>query len=56
MMQVRDIKKNITSRLESSPFKIRASILYGSFVRGTLTPDSDIDILFVSDEVNLGKH
>jgi len=55
-MQVRDIKKNIASRLDSIPFKIRASILYGSFARGTSTPDSDIDILFVSDEVNLRKH
>lgn len=55
MMQVGDIKKHITSQVNSLPFKVRASILYGSFARGTSTPDSDIDILFVSDEINLKK-
>jgi HEPN domain-containing protein/predicted nucleotidyltransferase len=54
-MQVGDIKNIVASQLNSLPFKIRAVILYGSFARGTSTPDSDIDILFVSDEVNLRK-
>jgi len=56
MMQVGDIKKHITSQVNSLPFKVRASILYGSFARGTSTPDSDIDILIVSDEVNPRRH
>lgn len=56
MIQVVDIKKHITSQVNSLPFEIRASILYGSFARGSSTPDSDIDILFVSDEVNPRKH
>jgi HEPN domain-containing protein/predicted nucleotidyltransferase len=55
MMQARDIKNIVASQLNSLPFKIRAAILYGSFARGTSTPDSDIDILFVSDEVNPRK-
>ncbi len=37
------------------PIKIRAAILYGSFARGTSAPDSDIDILLVSDEVSPRK-
>ena len=56
VMQPIDIKKTVASRLNSLPFKINAAILYGSFARGTATPDSDIDILFVSDEVNPRKH
>lgn len=55
MMQVGDIKNIVASQLNSLPFKIRAAILYGSFARGTSTPDSDIDILFVSDEANPRK-
>jgi len=55
-MQIREIKEHIPSRLNSLPFKIRGSVLYGSFARGTSTQDSDIDILFVSDEVNPKKH
>jgi HEPN domain-containing protein/predicted nucleotidyltransferase len=55
-MQLGDIKNNVTSQVDSLPFKIKASVLYGSFARGTFTPDSDIDILFVSDEINPKKH
>ncbi len=55
-MQVGEIKKNITSKANSLPMKVRACILFGSFARGTSTPDSDIDILIVSDEVNPRKH
>jgi HEPN domain-containing protein/predicted nucleotidyltransferase len=56
MMQIMDIKNNVTSRLRSLPFKIRASVLYGSLARSSSAPDSDIDILFVSDEVDPKKH
>jgi HEPN domain-containing protein/predicted nucleotidyltransferase len=55
-MQIGNMKNNISSQLHSLPFKIKAALLYGSFARGTFTPDSDIDILFVSDEVNPKKH
>jgi len=56
MMQLADIKNTIISRLNSLPFKIKLSIIYGSAARGTFTPDSDIDILFVSDEINPKRH
>lgn len=56
MIQIADIKNSIVSRLNSLPFKIKASVLYGSFARGTSSPDSDIDLLFVSDEVDPKKH
>lgn len=56
MIQFTDIKNSIASGLNSIPFKIKASIIYGSFARGTFTPDSDIDILLVSDEINTKRH
>lgn len=56
MMQLTDIKKSIAAQLNSLPFRIKAAVLYGSFARGSFTPDSDIDILFASDEVNPKKH
>ena len=52
-MQIREIKEHIPSRLNSLPFKIRGSVLYGSFARGTSTQDSDIDILFGAKGVSL---
>jgi len=55
MIQLSDIKNNMTSQVHSLPFKIKASVLYGSFARGAFTADSDIDILAVSDEVNPRK-
>jgi HEPN domain-containing protein/predicted nucleotidyltransferase len=45
----------MTSQVNSLPFKIKASVLFGSFARGTFTADSDIDILVVSDEINPRK-
>jgi HEPN domain-containing protein/predicted nucleotidyltransferase len=56
MMQVGDIIQHITFQVNSLPFKVRASVLYGSFARGTSGEHSDIDILMVSDEINLRKH
>ena len=56
MMKVTDIRTRVASRMQSLPFRIKAAVLYGSFARGSFTPDSDIDILFVSDEVNPKKH
>jgi len=56
MIQLTDIINNVSSQINSLTFKIKAAVLYGSFARGTFTPDSDIDILLVSDEVNPKKH
>lgn len=56
MIQITDINNILSSRLDVLPFRIKASVLYGSFARGSFTADSDIDILFVSDDVNPIKH
>lgn len=56
MMKLTDIKNNVASKLHSLPFRIKAAVLYGSYARGNFTPDSDLDILFVSDEINPKKH
>jgi HEPN domain-containing protein/predicted nucleotidyltransferase len=55
-MQIEDIKHTIACQVHALPFKIIAAVLYGSFARGSSTQDSDVDILFVSDEVNPKKH
>lgn len=55
-MQIADIKNNIVSKLNELPLRIKAIVLYGSFARGTPSPDSDIDLLFVSDEIDPKKH
>jgi HEPN domain-containing protein/predicted nucleotidyltransferase len=44
------------SKLNELPLRIKAIVLYGSFARGTPSPDSDIDLLFVSDEIDSKKH
>jgi HEPN domain-containing protein/predicted nucleotidyltransferase len=51
-----DIKKHIGSKLLSLPIKTKGALLYGSFAQGTYSRDSDIDILFISDEVSQKKH
>lgn len=55
-IDIQDIKRNIISKFRFIPIKLKAAILYGSLTRGTQTADSDIDILFVSDEVNPRRH
>ena len=44
-----DIKNTIVSQIKYLPFKIKACVLYGSFARGSQTPDSDIDIRKLED-------
>ena len=55
-MQIAHIKNSIVSKLNELPLRIKAIVLYGSFARGTPSPDSDIDLLFVSDEIDPKKH
>lgn len=38
------------------PIKIRAMALYGSWARGVQSPDSDLDLLIISDEVDPKRH
>jgi len=56
MMEFTDIKNNVASKLHSLPFRIKAAVIYGSFARRSFTPDSDLDIFLVSDEINPKKH
>lgn len=55
-MNIKNLKNALISRLKSLPIKLTSAVLYGSLTRGTQTADSDIDILFVSDEVNPRRH
>lgn len=54
-MDISNLKRKI-AELKSLPFKINSVVLYGSFARHTQTPDSDIDLLFVSDEITPKRH
>lgn len=56
MIKISDIKERIISVINNVPFKIKSAVLYGSLVRGNFTTDSDIDILFISDEINPKKN
>jgi len=50
------IKKDIVTGLKTSPIKIKSSALYGSLARGVQTPNSDIDLLIIADEINPKRH
>lgn len=51
-----DIKDKITDGFKTLSIKIRSAVIYGSWVSGKQTKDSDIDILLISDEINSRKH
>lgn len=44
--------RDLAEKLKSSPVKIRAAAMYGSFARDTQGADSDMDLLLISDEIN----
>ena len=50
------IEEKIIERLKAFPKKVKAAALYGSFARGTQRPDSDLDLLVLSDEVDPRRH
>ena len=51
-----DITKLIADRFKTSPIRIIAAAIYGSWAKGTQTTDSDIDIMLISKDVNPKKH
>jgi len=53
---VDEIRGTIIERLASLPFLIISAVLYGSWAKGTLTEESDIDILLISNEIHSKKH
>lgn len=53
----KDIKKVLISEVgKSLPFDILAALLFGSWAKGTETPDSDIDLLIVAEGINPKRH
>ncbi len=53
---MKDINEAILRRREFIPFEIVAILLFGSWAKGTETPDSDIDLLVVADGINPKRH
>lgn len=51
-----NINTEIKNKLEAASFAIRAAAVYGSWAKGMQTPDSDLDILIISDEINPKRH
>lgn len=51
-----DIIRLIADRLKASPIRVISAVIYGSWAKGTQTPDSDMDILIISEEVNPKRH
>ncbi|MGB9715444.1 MAG: HEPN domain-containing protein [Thermodesulfovibrionales bacterium] len=45
-----------TEGKKSLPFDIVAALLFGSWAKGSETPDSDIDLLIVADRINTKLH
>lgn len=47
---------HIINRLKTSPVEIIAATVYGSWARGAMTVDSDVDLLLISDAINIKRH
>ena len=50
------ITPTLTRKIVQLPLPVTAAAVYGSWVRGTNAPDSDIDLLVVSDKIHPKKH
>ena len=50
------IGENLAEKRKSLPINVRAAVLFGSWVKGTATPDSDVDLLVVAEDVNPKRH
>lgn len=46
----------LTEKLRTCPIEVTGVIIYGSFVKGTFTEDSDIDLLIVAKNIHPKKH
>ena len=53
MNDVQTVVRNFAQKVSSSGVPVSDAILFGSWAKGTATPDSDIDVCIVSP--NLGK-
>lgn len=53
---INSVKEDITKKLSTSPIPIISAAIYGSWIKGMQTQDSDLDILLISDEINVKKH
>ena len=46
------IKRNLEGKKESLPINVKAMVLFGSWAKGTATPDSDVDLLVVAGNIH----
>ena len=53
---IKYIRKNLEEKKNSLPIDIKATVLFGSWAKGTATPDSDVDLLAVADDINPKRH
>lgn len=42
-------QQHITGNLKTVPIKIKAALLYDSWAKAEQTPDSDVDLLIISE-------
>lgn len=50
------IRKNLEEKRDTLIIDLRAVVLFGSWVKGTATPDSDVDMLVVAENINPKRH
>jgi len=50
------IRNNLEEKRNSLPMDIKATVLFGSWAKGTATSDSDVDLLIVADDINPIRH
>ena len=55
-MCIDDIQQKLVKKLKTAPIPIMGAVLYGSWVKGKETPESDLDLLIVSDRINPRRH
>ena len=51
-----EIMNKLIEKLRMCPISVTGAIIYGSFVKGTFTKDSDIDLLIVASNIHPKKH
>jgi len=50
------IRSNLKEKGGTLPLDVRGALLFGSWVRGEQSPDSDIDLLVVAENINPKRH
>ena len=53
---IKHIRKNLEEKKKSLPIDVKATVLFGSWAKGTETLDSDVDLLIVADNINPKRH